>query len=562
MQFFHDAMVVELDEVRQFRGHEAPLCFNVVFGSDAVEMMQALSEIPGLAGLYTYFESEVPKEFHQSFPTLKRLVWINWRGGKLDLDLLNSLSKSTSIKRLQVQGDFELSDELMENLPQWKTVASIRLSGHLSEYQRKILPDILLKMPGVSNLPKLSNVTSEQIDLLVQRESIKALNIEGLEEGATAAQVAQVIEKHDDLQELTLSRIPWTKELAEAICKCDRLLNLSLTVQDFDGRFLDSADQLRQLKSLHLQVNGNAIDLAVLGEFPKLGLLQISLNAVDQNQWSFIADAKSLRSLILMFPGYCDDSIVPWIKSNKSLRNFSTNLIAYFTDAGVNELSTCDDLESLTVEGIVSEDAVMLLRKLPKLNRLSVSSDLIDEEAKQRIEAEFSGLESLELREFSRSLTVGQDKIFRHVPDGGRDALDALEGKTLKEIMGDALTEELQDQLKGQVVLVEFWGTWCGPCLHFIPELERLQKKYEARGFKVLAVHSKAEADTANDYLKANPKPWPNLIDSDGTLEESFSVPSFPATYIFDAEGKLKVALPMRHNLSPVLERYLAAPSD
>ena len=120
----------------------------------------------------------------------------------------------------------------MENLPQWKTVASIKFRGSLSEYQQEILPDILLKMPGVSRLPKLSNVTSEQIDSLIQRESIKELNIEGLEEGATAAQVARVIEKHDDLQTLNLSRIPWTKELARAISKCDRLVHLDLKVDD------------------------------------------------------------------------------------------------------------------------------------------------------------------------------------------------------------------------------------------------------------------------------------------------------------------------------------------
>ncbi len=562
VQFFHDAKAVKLDEVRQFRGHEAPLCLMVIFGSDAVEMMQALSEIPGLAGLNAHFQSEVPKEFHHSFSKLKRLVWINWTGGKLDLELLNSLSKTASIKRFHVQGNFELSDEFIENLPQWKTVASITFNRPLSEYQKEILPGILLKMPGVSRLPELSNVTSEQIEMLMQRESIQNLKIDGLEKGATAAQIARVIEKHDDLRYLSLSRVPWTKELAKAICKRDRLVHLSLKVDDFDGRFLDSADQLHRLESMYLQVNGNTIDLAVLGEFPNLGSLQISLNSFDQSQWSFIADAKSLRSLSLMFLGYCDDSIVPWIKSNKSLRNFSTNQIAYFTDAGVKELSTCDHLESLTVEGIVSEDAVMLLRKLPNLNRLSVWSDLIDEEAKKRIETEFSDLEYLSLREFSgTTVTLGKDKIFRQVPKGGRGALDALEGKTLKEIMGDALTDKLQDQMKGQVVLVEFWGTWCGPCLNFIPELKRLQRKYRARGFKVLAIHSKTAADTANAYLKINPKPWPNLIDADGSLQTKFSVPSFPATYIFGTDGKLKAAVPMRYNLGPVLEKFLNSPS-
>ena len=74
----------------------------------------------------------------------------------------------------------------------------------------------------------------------------------------------------------------------------------------------------------------------------------------------------------------------------------------------------------------------------------------------------------------------------------------------------------------------------------------------------MLCPSSKPGADTAKDYMKANPKPWPNLINSDGTLEETFSVPSFPLTYIFGTDGKLKAAVPMRYNLAPVLELYLA----
>ena len=314
---------------------------------------------------------------------------------------------------------------------------------------------------------------------------------------------------------------------------------------------------------MFLRVHGNAIDISVLGKFPNLGSLQIWLNAFDTNQWSFIAEAKALQTLNV-FGGYCDDKIAHWIKSNKSLRSFSTQQCAFFTDAGIKELSTCNHLDSLTLEGFISEESVMLLRTLPQLDWLDVSSDFIDEDAKKRLEAEFSDLDYLSFREFSPisgKVVAGEDGIYRQIPDGGREALDALEGKTLEKMLGDAMTDELRDRLKGRVVLVEFWGKWCGPCLNFIPELERLQKKYERSGFTVLAVHSKAAADTAEDYLKEHPKPWPNLIDSNGRLQETFSVPSFPATYVFGVDGKLKIAVPMRQNLAPGLEKCLGVPA-
>ena len=563
LQFFYDGTAMKLDEIRRFRGHDAPLAFKVIFDAEAVETMEALAEIPGLSGLNMDVSATAAKHFYRSLPKLKRLVWINWNDGKLDLDLLDSLTQSKTIKRLHVQGAFELSDAFVESLPQWKTVTSISFNSPLPEYQRIILPDMLLRMPKVSKLPKLSNISAEHIELLLQRESITHLKIAGLGDGATSAHVARVIEKqHSDLQWIQLRGVPLTQELGKAICKCTQLDHLDLRVDDFDGRFLEAVDQLRALDSMFLGVDGNAIDISVLGRFPNLASLQISLNAFDKTQWSFIAEAKTLRTLDVL-GGYCDDKVVPWLKSNKSLRSFSTQQCAILTDAGVRELSTCDHLESLSLEGFISEDSVMRLRRLPKLRWLIVCSDLIDGAAKKRLKAEFEDLEHLSLREFnpaSGKVVMGKDEIYRQIGGDGRKKLDAIEGKTLEEMLGPAMTAELKEEMRGQVVLVEFWGTWCGPCLNFIPELERLQRKYASRGFKVLAVHSKAEADTAEAYLKDHPKPWPNLIDSEGALQERFAVPSFPATYIFGIDGKLKVAVPMRGNLDPAIEKYLAVP--
>lgn len=226
-------------------------------------------------------------------------------------------------------------------------------------------------------------------------------------------------------------------------------------------------------------VRGRAIDLSVLGQFPNLEMIQVSLNTFDANHWSFVADSKSLRSLEVL-NGHCDDSIVNWIKQNKSLRKFSTNQCGVMTDAGVIELSQCEHLDSL-----------------------------------------------------------------------------AIEGTSLKERLGDFLTADLQKRLDGKIVLVEFWGTWCGPCLNFIPELERLQEKFGERGFEILAIHSKTGSETVESYLEQNPKRWPNLIDKDGKLRESFAVPSYPSIYIFGNDGKMRIALSYRRALSQSLELLL-----
>ena len=132
-----------------------------------------------------------------------------------------------------------------------------------------------------------------------------------------------------------------------------------------------------------------------------------------------------------------------------------------------------------------------------------------------------------------------------------------MEGMPLKELLGDAWTTELEKGLHQKVVLVEFWGTWCGPCKMFIPELERLQQKYDKQGFQVLGIHSQSGHQKANDYLAQHPKPWPNLIDEDRTLEERFHVPHFPSLYLVGPDGNIRGVLAHHLGLDRAIEMLL-----
>ena len=105
--------------------------------------------------------------------------------------------------------------------------------------------------------------------------------------------------------------------------------------------------------------------------------------------------------------------------------------------------------------------------------------------------------------------------------------------------------------------MVDFWGTWCGPCLMMNPEFELLHELYHEKGFEVLAIHSKSGKEECEGYLKKHPKPWPNIIDGDGSLEERFAVSSYPGMYFFDRDGKLRVAKAHRIGLADTIESLL-----
>jgi peroxiredoxin len=95
--------------------------------------------------------------------------------------------------------------------------------------------------------------------------------------------------------------------------------------------------------------------------------------------------------------------------------------------------------------------------------------------------------------------------------------------------------------LKGKVVLLNFWATYCGPCKEEMPLLSAWHEKFKKKGLVVLAVNVDPESKDALNYLKETPTKFDSLFDPDDTLRESFGADTLPATYLIDRKGKLRV---------------------
>jgi len=101
------------------------------------------------------------------------------------------------------------------------------------------------------------------------------------------------------------------------------------------------------------------------------------------------------------------------------------------------------------------------------------------------------------------------------------------------------------DAFKGQVVIVNFWASWCGPCRAEMPTLERLYQIEQTRGLTVLAVNSTFQDDQTNvaQMRRDLGLSFSILLDYEGTVGHRYSVRMLPTTFIIDRQGVIRQVL-------------------
>jgi len=94
--------------------------------------------------------------------------------------------------------------------------------------------------------------------------------------------------------------------------------------------------------------------------------------------------------------------------------------------------------------------------------------------------------------------------------------------------------------LKGDVVMINFWASWCGPCRQEMPLLSQLHAKYEPLGFTLLGVNVEQDSQAALTWLKGTPVAFPILFDTANEVAGRFGVEGMPSTVFVDRAGNVR----------------------
>jgi peroxiredoxin len=253
-------------------------------------------------------------------------------------------------------------------------------------------------------------------------------------------------------------------------------------------------------------------------------LLLLSVSAFAQNKivWSdqekpIVDQIKSLRSLDDAVRAHTTKDLALQIRALPAVPNKLTLAVA------LANLSTEGDFGRNTLQEVTTTLAIAVRELKPGRGKNGEPNDAYDELAS------LVRYEHMEASSDDPQFAAAMAKL--EADDVKRQNADF----TLTDLQGNSW--HLRD-LKGKVVLVNFWATWCPPCRKEMPDLQALYDKYKDQGFVVLSI-SDEEAAKVAPFIAERKITYPVLLDPGRKVHEEFIVEGIPKSFVYDREGKL-----------------------
>ena len=107
----------------------------------------------------------------------------------------------------------------------------------------------------------------------------------------------------------------------------------------------------------------------------------------------------------------------------------------------------------------------------------------------------------------------------------------------VKDLKGKELSLE---KYRGQVVLLDFWATWCGPCIAELPNVQKTYSKYKDKKFQIIGISLDRSITALDTFLKKNSLPWKHYWDDEGKISNQYQVNAIPSMFLIDGKGVIR----------------------
>lgn len=616
-----DAGIAHLSGLKKLRriGLEAFQVYREGFGvgDESLELLAQLPELESIDLRLTKITDQGLKHL-AGRPTLKVLSISGTKTSDAGVAMLKQLPRLEYLRLGVYDEGIPLTDEGLRHVGEMESLQDLDLSG------TQITDTGLVHLRGLKQLKNLSldetQVTPAglaQLEPLQSLESLRAYLASHLDDESVKA-----VARMKSLRRLT-THLDISDAGVEALATLPHLESMSLSGQKITDAAMVHVGRMKSLKSLELQAAPvSDAGLTELSQLKQLETLELSETRVTSRGIQHLGNLPGLKRLAIRIDEDAEagDVTMPTLKpigEITSLRALTLNM-SRLSNKDLADLAGLVQLEELSISGLpVNDLGAFYLGGLTSLTQLTLEDAVVTD----RGLAHLSNLRNLAYLELAGHFTNdglpqfvklnalrGARFASPYITDVGIDALaeamtnlgtvrrfrhhDGLpqisyrdtdtfrrEGAEVERTRKNALEQKAPppwqltgwvntaegghslDDLAGKVVLVDFWGTWCGPCRAAMPKLKALQAKYPD-DLVIVGIHTTGESELMPAYIAAEGIPWPNACDDDEQTVRAWGVDSYPDLYVIDRNGILRVADLYAGDLERTIHELVAEKSD
>jgi thiol-disulfide isomerase/thioredoxin len=530
--------------------------------------VRSLASLPHLRSLRVRAESEekigpsfAPFRTSRSLNTL--VIW----GMGVDAAMLHRLSEIASLRKLDL-ALAELADDALPALQSLKQIDELSLPHHMPQTARSQLVEVLIKLPNIRVWPAVG-VDDHALDQIANAVWIESLELGYSRNGKPpSAKQFSKLRQLKNLRELRVQLLPFDDQCLASLAELKSLTSLSLENTQVSGEGFHFLKDLPRLNKVDIYIpEGIQPRLASLAELHHVNNLMVGTPELSVPDFAWLAKMPQLTRLQII-RGLIDDRTAAHLAGLKEVENLWLD-DALLSDDGLRPLLGLKNVVRLQVGGFLTDKGILQLAALPRLQSLLIGSNNITEaglqELKKRSLSPLLNVNRTRMKPAGRELVIDKNGFWRTGDADTRRQLDPLEGRlapalSVHDWYGTHGRTLSLNELRDKVVLLDFWGVWCGGCVAALPDLQRIREKYRDQGFEIIGVHTTQDAEQMAPFAGERKLSWPNAVDTSKKTCADYHANGLPALYLVDRRGILRIAKPHPYQLEEQIRRLLAEP--